>query len=68
MSAIGTAYARFMPAPKKDKEVFRRAIDAAWDHALEAQSRLDDTSTPADVATVAQPWATVAVAAKAIWS
>jgi cation transport regulator ChaB len=55
-----------MPAPKKDKEIFRFAIDAAWDQALEAQNRLDDASTSAEVATVAQAWATVAVAAKAV--
>jgi len=55
-----------MPAPKKDKEIFRLAIDAAWDQALEAQNRLDDASTPADVAAVARAWATVALATKAI--
>jgi hypothetical protein len=55
-----------MPAPKKDKEIFRRAIDAAWDQALEAQNRLDDASTSADLAAVAQAWATLAVAAKAV--
>ena len=55
-----------MPAPKKDKEIFRRAIDAAWDQALEAQNRLDDASTSADLAAVAQAWATLAVASKAV--
>ena len=55
-----------MPAPKKDKEIFRLAVDAAWDQALEAQNRLDDASTSADVAAVAQAWATLAVASKAV--
>jgi hypothetical protein len=63
-----TTYAACMPAPKKAKATFRLALDAAWDHALEAQNRLDDTSTPADVAAVAQAWAAVATATSVILS
>jgi hypothetical protein len=55
-----------MPAPKKEKEIFRLSIDAAWDRAQEAQDKLDGASTAADVAAVAQAWATLAVASKAV--
>jgi len=55
-----------MPAPKKDKDAFRQSLDAAWDLATDAQQRLGDASTPADVAAVAQAWAAIAQATKAV--
>jgi hypothetical protein len=55
-----------MPAPKKTKDAFRLALDTAWDRAIEAQNRLDDASTPADVAAVAQAWAKIATATRVI--
>lgn len=55
-----------MTAPKKERDIFRQAIDAAWDHALAAQGRLPEDASAAEVAAVAQAWAAVAVAAKAV--
>lgn len=55
-----------MPAPKKDKDALRQSLDVAWDLAADAQQRLGDGSTAADVAAVAQAWAAIAQATKAV--